>query len=109
MQQKGRCLQAKLSSAGKLWSDDNFQGCKMDVFCNEIIDLLDAPQSNGGEMRIFHAWFETWEKRKLSPTGDPIFDLRILRKYGGLKWIYYDNKFTIQVVNPNKMSFNKQR
>ena len=109
MQQKGRCLQAKLSSAGKLWSDDNFQGCKMDVFCNEIIDSLEAPQSNDGEVRIFCAWIENWERKNLGPTGDPIFGARLVSKYGGLKWLDPDNNYTLQVAHPNKMSFNKLR
>ena len=45
----------------------------MGVFCNEIIDFSDAPQSNNGEVRIFHAGVETWDKKELGTTGDSIF------------------------------------
>ena len=52
MHQKAICRQANLISAGNLWRDDYLQGCKIDVFCNYIINFLDAPQSNDGEVRI---------------------------------------------------------
>ena len=73
MHQKSSSQQEKLSSSYKLWSEDDFQGCKMGVFCNEIIDFSDAPQSNNGEVRIFHAGVETWDKKELGTTGDSIF------------------------------------
>ena len=44
----------------------------MDIFCNEIIDLLGCALSNDGEVSIFLAWVETWDKEKLGSTGDPI-------------------------------------
>ena len=81
----------------------------MDVFCNEITHLLDAPQSNDGEVRIFNARVETWYNKKLGPTGDPIFKARLVRKYGGLKWIDPDNNYTLWVSHLNKMSFINQR
>ena len=57
----------------------------MDVFFNEIIDSVDAPQSNDGEVGIFHALVETWKKKDLGPTGDPIFKARLVSKYKGLQ------------------------
>ena len=57
----------------------------MDVFWNEIIDSVDAPQSNDGEVGIFHALVETWKKKDLGPTGDPIFKARLVSKYKGLQ------------------------
>ena len=38
-----------------------------------LIRWMRAPQSNDGEVRIFSAWIETWDKKKLGTTGDPIF------------------------------------
>ena len=54
---------------------------------------------------IFHGWFETWDKKKLGTTGDPIFESRIVRKYRDLKWIDPDNYYTLWVANPNNTSF----
>ena len=45
---------AKLSTAGKLWDDDDFTGCKMDVYCSEIIESLETQVDNDvDEVRIF--------------------------------------------------------
>ena len=81
----------------------------MDVFFNEIIDSSNAPQFNDGGVRIFCAWVETWEKKKLSTTGDAIYKERLVSKYGGLKWLDPDNTYTIQVAHPKYTPVNKQR
>ena len=60
-------------------------------------------------MSIFCAWVETWEKKKLIPTRDLIFEAILLRKYGGLKWLDPDNNYTFCVAFPDKTSFKKQR
>ena len=86
-----------------------FQGFKMDVFYNEIINLLYAPQSNYGEVRFFCEWIETWEKKKLGTTCDTIFEERLVRKYKVLKWLDTDNNYTLPVAHPNNIYFNKQR
>ena len=109
MHQKSSIQQEKLSSSYKLWSEDNFQGCKMGVFFNEIIDQFDVPQSIDGEVGIFCAWVETWEKKKLGPTGDTVFEVRLVSKCGGLKWLDHDNNYTLWLAQPKNMSFNKQR
>ena len=58
---------------------------------------------------IFHGWFETWDKKKLGTTGDPIFESRIVRKYRDLKWIDPDNYYTLWNANPNNTSFIQKR
>ena len=60
MHKNSRCRQARIISAIMLWSDNDFQGCKMDIFCNEIMDSLEMTKSNDGEVRIFNARVETW-------------------------------------------------
>ncbi|KAL3798023.1 hypothetical protein ACHAW5_002626 [Stephanodiscus triporus] len=63
-----------------------------------------------GDIRIFKAWQETWEKKKVGPGGDAVFRARLLRKYGGLKW--FDQDSTPQRVftaHPTKMQFEKVR
>ena len=37
-----------------------------------------------------------------------MFEERLVRKYGSLKWIDPDNEFSLRVDHPNKMKFNKQ-
>jgi len=84
--QRAKVKYARLSSAGKLWNDEDFNGCKMDVHCKEIIDSLETSNDQeGDDVRIFRAWVEEWEKRKIGPQGDVIFKARLVRKYGGLK------------------------
>ena len=58
---------------------------------------------------IFHAWVYTREKKNLGPIGDPLFEARLVMKHRGLKRLDTDNNYTLQVVHPNKMYFNKQR
>ena len=108
IQKNSSCREEKISSSGKLWSVNDFQVLKMGLFFNDIIDSLDAPQSNDGEMRIFCEWVETWEKKKLGNTGDPIFEIILVRKYGFLKWIDPDNSYTLWVAHPNRIYFNKK-
>ena len=70
----------------------------MDDFCGQILDSLENNQldENGetnanGEVSIFCPWVETWEKNKIGLNGDSIFETRLLRKYGSLKWTNPDN------------------
>ena len=98
------------SSAGRLWEDDDFIGCKMDGYCQEIIDSLATQVNNDADdVRIFRAWVEEWEKKKIGPQGDVIFEARLVRKYGGLKWLDPDNNFSVRVSHPERMSFTKAR
>ena len=74
-QQRARIKYVKLGAAGKLWDDDDFTGCKMDVYCKEIIESLETPDDNDGDnVRIFRAWVEEWEKKKIGPQGDVVFE-----------------------------------
>lgn len=109
-QQRAKIKYAKLSTAGKLWDDDDFTGCKMDVYCSEIIESLETQVDNDvDEVRIFRAWVEEWEKKKIGPQGDVIFEQRLVRKYGNLKWLDPDNNFSLRVSHPERMSFTKAR
>lgn len=102
--------QANLSSAGKLWDDDDFKFCKMDPFCAEIVESLENDDWNSNsQLRIFRAWEETWEKEKLGPNGNPILEARLVRKYGGLTWLDPDNEFSRRTAHPEQMYFEKKR
>ena len=39
------------------------------------------------EPRIFRAWEEKWERRKMNKNASQYLHAKMLRKYGGLKWI----------------------
>ena len=77
----------------------------MDVFCNDIIDSLDATHSNDGEVNIFRALVKTWDNKKLVPTGYPILEAILVSKYVGLKWLYFDNNYNNPVAHPNNTPF----
>ena len=82
----------------------------MDGYCAEIVQSLVAPRENNpDDIRIFHAWVEKWEKKKLGPSGDPIFEARLVRKYGGLKWLDPDSNFSRRVCHLERMLFTKAR
>ena len=68
MQQRARFRLKKLSDAGKLWCEEDFETLKLDHFCEEIVES--ARKLPSKEARIFRAWEEGWEKRKVGPEGD---------------------------------------
>ena len=107
-QQRGDARRVKLSSAGKLWEDEDFRTCKMDPFCAELIESVEGSAPSENPTRIFRAWRETWEQVAIPPNGDSVLEARLLHKYGGLKWIDpdYSDRLT---VHPDKMYFEKKR
>ena len=60
-------------------------------------------------MRIFRAWVEIWDTRKIGTNGDAIFEARIVRKYVSLKWLDPENEYIIRVAHPNGMNFHKHQ
>ena len=77
------CAQAqhcKLSSAGKLWDDRDFASMKMDQYCKEITDSLDANnnvdvqeqpvqivnygKNPGSERRLVLGGMQSWKQRQ---------------------------------------------
>ena len=110
MQAKAKARRAKLTSAGKLWDDEDFTFCKMDPLCNEIVESLRSDDlAAGGDLRIFRAWEETWEQKRIGPNGDPLHEARLLKKYGGLVWLDPDNEFSRRTAHPEHMFFEKKR
>ena len=101
---------AKQSAAGTLWEDEDFKCCKMNEFCQEIVDGLpqEEDQDEGG-VRVLRAWQEGWEKRKVGPQGDSIFQARLVRKYGGLCWTDPDHGDTLRTAHPDQMFFQKKK
>ncbi len=72
----------KLAAAGKLWEDEDFASMKMDPFCKEIKESLQAEQTEK-EVRILRLWQERWELEKIGPNDDSILEVRLTKKYKG--------------------------
>jgi hypothetical protein len=81
----------KLSVAGKLWEDADFDSMKMDPFCREIKDSLAAEETTEQPVRVLRLWQERWELEKLGPQGNSILEARLTKKYQGLKFWDIDN------------------
>ena len=65
-QKRAQARAMKLSTAGKLWDDEDFESMKMDAFCKEIRDSLDeevVEEQDEQPVRIFRLWKEKWEKK----------------------------------------------
>jgi hypothetical protein len=108
-QMKAQARIQKLSCAGKLWDDDDFKSMKMDEHCREIEDALEVYKGIWkGRIRVVKTWVEGWEKKVLGPSGDEIFEARLVHKYGGLKWFDPDENAKF-IAHPNKMYFKKKR
>ena len=79
------CIQ-KLSCADKVWDDNDFKSIKMDEHCKEIEDLVEVDKGIWKRrIRVVKTWVEGWEEKVLGPSGDEIFEARLVCKYGGLK------------------------
>jgi len=110
-QMKAQTRITRMSCAGKLWTDDDFKCCKMDDFCGDIeANLAREKAARDNEVRNFRAWQEQWEKKKLGPNGNKIFEARLLRKYGGIKFVDIDTTpHRVFKVHPSTMWFEKER
>jgi len=107
MQQRARFRVKKLSDAGKLWRDEDFETLKLDHFCGEIVES--ARELPVTPARIFRAWEEGWEKKKVGPQGDDRLEARLVAKYGGLCWLDIDENYRRVETHPTKMFFEKKR
>ena len=94
-----------------LWEDEDFECCKMDDFCQELLDDIgaEAEENDGGDVRVIRAWQETWEKKRIGPQGDSVFQTRLVRKYGGLKWLDPDDGDSLRTAHPEQMFFEKKK
>ena len=108
-QMRAQARQNKLSSAKKLWDDNDFASMKMDQFCKEIKDSLDGnKEDNQQPVRNVRLWEETWERKKLTPWGDPILQAQLTAKYQGLKFYDIDSDDN-KVMTAHRMVFRKER
>ena len=82
-QVKARAKQTKQRFAGKLWEENDFKSIKMDEYCKDVWQSLDGADKR--PIRVFRNWQETWEKKKLGPTGNVMLHEKLKVKYVGLK------------------------
>ena len=59
-------------------------------------------------VRIFQAWREKWEDRKIGPNVNIVFEARLAQKYEGIQWFDPDNAYTRCTAHPNRMLFEKR-
>ncbi|KAL3777223.1 hypothetical protein ACHAW5_007656 [Stephanodiscus triporus] len=77
-----RARAEKLSSAGKLWEDADFKSLKMDEYCKDMVEALDA---SARPTKMFRNWQETWERKPVGANGDVLLLERLQLKYIGFK------------------------
>jgi len=107
-QMRAQARAMKLSAAGKLWEDKDFEGLKMDAYCKEIQMSLEEEVAEPEEpVRILRLWKEKWELKKIGPQGNQLLEARLMSKYGGLKFCDIDEGNRVMTVI--KMVFVKQR
>lgn len=87
--EKARVLKAEKELSMELWNDN-------DVEFQLGLENFTADEANGvpqgrNPRRLFHTWREDWEVVS-SKTNDLVHETRLLRKYGGLRWIDPDSE-----------------
>lgn len=66
-----------------MWSDEDYDYCKMDHYClGSIIENLVTK-----DVRVLHAYLEDWEDVQFGSKGDDIHAARVLDKHDGLKFM----------------------
>ncbi len=110
-QMRAQARHCKLSSAGKLWDDSDFASMKMDQYCKEIKDSLDANNNVDTQeqpVQIVRLWEESWEQKKIGPRGDAIPEAKLTAKYQGLKFYDIDSDDN-KILTVHRMVFRKER
>ena len=57
----------------------------MDQFGRETENPI-AVEEKEDDVRVFRAWAEQWEGTKIGKNGCAVLEVRLAKKYGGLKW-----------------------
>ena len=99
--------QAKMynrASAGKLWDDNDFASMKMDEYCKDLQESVDAEPTRVRHVRL---WMESWETHANGPNEDVQLKERLERKYVGLKM--YDRDDDNRLLTCTKAFFKKKR
>jgi hypothetical protein len=87
--EKARVLKAQKELSMELWNDNDVEfqlGLE-----NFTADEADGVPQARNPRRLFHTWREDWEAIS-SKTNDLVHETRLLRKYGGLRWMDPDSE-----------------
>jgi hypothetical protein len=76
---------------------------KMDVFCADIADSLDK-DARIQNMKTFRNWIKDWQQpsKGVGPRGDAVLEERLEKIFWGIKLIYKEKLFWIQLVEFHK-------
>jgi hypothetical protein len=96
--EKARALKAEKEKSMELWNDN-------DVEFQLGLENFSADEANGVPQvctprRLFHTWREDWETVS-SKTNDLVHETRLLRKYGGLRWLDPDSEYMFVAEKDN--------
>ncbi len=102
-QVKSRNRDDQRSSVGRLWTEEDPHCMKMDVFCADVVILLDT-DARIQKMRTFCNWNEDWQQpsKGVGPRGDTVLEERLKKKFLGIKLIYKEKLFWIHLVKFEK-------
>ena len=93
-------LQLQQEEPFKFWDDDDTQ---------EHFDVLTARNKGAApapESREFKAWYEEWED-DCKFKNDPVEEMSLLKKYGGLKFIDPDLNQLLRTIHPEAMAWTR--
>ncbi len=98
---------ARKIRAGVIWDDDHFKTPGLDAHC-VTLEVAPDDEIKQRTTRIFQVWMEEWEEVNTKPNGNPVLEQRILRKYGGHKFVDPDYKMEF-TVHQDWISFEKEK
>jgi hypothetical protein len=97
------------SSVGRLWTEEDLYCMKMDVFCADIVVLLDM-DARIQNMRTLCNWNKDWQQpsKGVGPRGDAVLEERLKKIFLGIKLIYKEKLFWIHLVEFEKKKGQNQ-
>jgi hypothetical protein len=87
--EKARVLKAAKELSMELWNDNDVE-FQLGLENFTAVEADGVPQGRNPR-RLFHTWREDWEAVS-SKTNDLVHETKLLRKYGGLRWIDPDSE-----------------
>jgi hypothetical protein len=92
------------ATAGKLWDDGTFESMKMDLYCKDIQEALQAEAIPTRHVRL---WREQWETHVKGANEDDRLKECLMKKNGNLKM--YDRDDGNPLLTCHKPNFQKKR
>ncbi len=91
------------SSVGRLWTEEDLHCMKINVFCADIVVLLDT-DARIQKMRTFRNWNKDWQQlsKGVGPRNDAVLEERLKKIFLGIKLIYKEKLFWIHLIEFEK-------